>query len=249
MNIALILAGGSGKRMRGEVPKQFLNVDGKPIIIHTLLAFQTHPEIDIIAIVCINGWQKKLRKYAEMYGITKLKWVIQGGETVQESTRNGVFFLETVCDAKDIIVIHDAVRPLVETFVLSEVLSTCRQYGNAAAALPYNEQIFIADNEISTTKYIPREALRRVVTPQAYRLGILASKYREAFDRKIGIYDSAYANTMMVELGERLYLSAGSEKNIKLTTKEDIDIFRALLIVREAAETGNEREENGTVCD
>lgn len=121
----------------------------------------------------------------------------------------------------DIIVIHDGIRPLVDDSVLSDVLRKARQYGNAVTAMPYNEQIFIVDPEDNTTtkKYIPRETLRRVSTPQAYRFDLLREKYHEAFEKEIGIYGSSYTNTMMVELGVTLHFAAGSDKNIKLTTK------------------------------
>ena len=101
--------------------------------------------------------------------------------------------------------------------------------GNGVTSMPYNEQIFIKDDEESTTKYIPRETLRRVSTPQAYKYGKLLWAYREAFAREIGIYGSSYTNTMFVELGERLYFAAGSDKNIKLTTKDDLELFKAYL--------------------
>lgn len=112
---------------------------------------------------------------------------------------------------------------------MSDVILKCRQYGNAVTALPYNEQIFVADDEVSTVRYIPREALRRVSTPQAYRYGILDRAYHEAFEKGIGIYGSSYTNTMMVELGERLYFANGSEKNIKITTRDDFELFKAYL--------------------
>ena len=105
----------------------------------------------------------------------------------------------------------------------------CNHYGNAVTSMPYNEQIFVIDDEISTTKYIPRETLRRVATPQAYKFGKLDWAYHKAFEEEIGIYGSAYTNTMMVELGERLYFAAGSDKNIKLTTKDDLELFKAYL--------------------
>lgn len=105
----------------------------------------------------------------------------------------------------------------------------CRQHGNAVTSLPYNEQIFVTDDEISTIQYIPRETLRRVSTPQAYKFGKLDSAYHEAFEKGIGIQGSSYTNTMMVELGERLYFAAGSDKNIKLTTMDDLEMFKAYL--------------------
>lgn len=229
MNTALILAGGSGHRMGLDVPKQFYSVYGKPIIIYTLEGFQKHPLIDAIEVVCIDGWQDYLWAYAKQYNISKLKWMTIGGETGQESIRNGVFNLEGKLNPSDIVIIHDGIRPLVDETVLSDVILKCQQYGNAVSSLPYNEQIFVMDDERSTTKYIPRETLRRVSTPQAYKFDKLLWGYKTAFEEKRGIFGSSYTNTMMVELGERLFFAAGSDKNIKLTTKDDLEIFMAYL--------------------
>ncbi|OOM80320.1 IspD/TarI family cytidylyltransferase [Clostridium sp. BL-8] len=229
MNIAIIIAGGSGSRMGQDIPKQFINVYDKPVIIYTLEGFQKHPEIDAIEVVCIDGWHDILWAYAKQFNITKLKWVVSGGSTGQESIRNGVYNLENECRDEDIIVIHDGIRPLVEPSVLSDVIVKCRQYGNAVTSLPYNEQIFVMKDDISTKKYIPRETLRRVSTPQAYKFGKLEWAYKKAFEEKNGIYGSSYTNTMMVDLGETLYFAAGSDKNIKLTTKDDLELFKAYL--------------------
>ena len=229
MNVALIIAGGSGHRMGQDIPKQFINVYDKPVLIYTLESFQRHPQVDAIEVVCIDGWHDVLRAYAKQFGITKLRWIVPGGETGQESLRNGVFALEGICADDDTVIIHDGIRPLVDSEVLTDVIAKCEKYGNAVTSMPYNEQIFIVDDEISTTKYIPRETLRRVSTPQAYKFGKLDWAYHEAFEKGIGIYGSSYTNTMMVELGERLYFAAGSDKNIKLTTKGDLELFKALL--------------------
>lgn len=229
MNIALIIAGGTGHRMKQDIPKQFLNVFDKPVIIYTLEGFQRHPEIDAIEVVCLDGWDAVLWAYAKQFQIDKLRWVIPGGETAQESIRNGLFALRDVCAPDDILVIHDGIRPMVEDFVLSDVLLKCRQYGNAVTSLPYNEQIFVTENEESTTQYIPRDTLRRVSTPQAYRFEKLLWAYKKAFSEGIGIQASTYANTLMADLGERLYFAAGSEKNIKLTTKDDFELFKCYM--------------------
>ena len=229
MNVAVILAGGSGSRMGQDIPKQFINVYDKPVLVYTLQGFQRHPQIDAILVVCIDGWYDVVKAYARQFGIDKLKWVVPGGETGQESIRNGVFALEGICAEDDIVIVHDGIRPLVDETVLTDVIVKCRQYGNAVSSMPYNEQIFVADDEISTVKYIPRETIRRVSTPQAYRYGKLLWAYKKAFAEGIGIYGSAYTNTMMAELGERLYFAAGSDKNIKLTTKDDLELFKAYL--------------------
>lgn len=228
-NIALIIAGGSGKRMGLDIPKQFYNINNKPVIIYTLEAFEKNPLIDKIEVVCIDGWEDFLKKYAEQYNISKLSWIVKGGETGQESIRNGVYNLADKCKPDDTIIIHDGVRPLIDDEILSDVIVKCEKYGNGVSSMPYNEQIFIKSDDVSTTKYIPRETLMRVVTPQAYKLDKLNSAYHRAFKENIGITGSSYTNTMMVELGEKLYFAAGSEKNIKLTTKENLDVFKAYL--------------------
>lgn len=226
---AIIIAGGAGHRMGQDIPKQFINVYDKPVIIYTLEGFQKHPQVDNIEVVCIDGWHDVLWAYAKQFNISKLKWVVSGGENGQESIRNGVFNLEGKVSDNDIIIIHDGIRPLVDETVLTDVILKAQLYGNGVTSLPYNEQIFIADDAISTVKYIPRETLRRVSTPQAYKYGKLNWAYHEAYKNKIGIYGSSYTNTMMVELGERLYFAAGSDKNIKLTTKDDLELFKAYL--------------------
>lgn len=229
MNTALIIAGGAGHRMGQDIPKQFIHVYDKPVLIYTLLGFQHHPEIDAIELVCIDGWETMVWAYARQFGIDKLKWIVSAGASAQESIRNGVFALEGKCADDDIVVVHDGIRPIVADDVLTDVLAVCRKHGNAVTSLPYNEQIFIVDNPESTLKYIPRETLRRVSTPQAYRFDLLLNAYRKAFAEGIGVKGSAYANTLMSDLGVRLYFAKGSDKNIKLTTKDDLELFKAYL--------------------
>lgn len=229
MNIAIIIAGGSGRRMGQEIPKQFLNVYDKPVLIYTLESFENHPQIDAIEVVCINGWENMVFAYAKQFDIKKLKWITTGGDTGQESIRNGVYNLEGQVSDDDIVIIHDGIRPLVDSSVLSDVIGKCQLYGNAVTSLPYNEQIFISDDDVSTIKYIPRETIRRVATPQAYKFRKLVWAYKKAFAKNIGIHGSSYTNTMMVELGERLYFAAGSDKNIKITTRDDLEMFKAYL--------------------
>jgi 2-C-methyl-D-erythritol 4-phosphate cytidylyltransferase len=229
MNIALIIAGGSGKRTKQEIPKQFINVYDKPILIYTLEGFQNHPDIDAIEVVCIDGWQEILTAYARQYKIDKLQWIVNGGETGQESIRNGVNNLYDKCSKDDVIIIHDGIRPLIDKAVVSDCIAVCNKYGNAVSSMPYNEQIFKTNDGETTKEYIPRETLRRVVTPQAYKLGDLYNAYKRAFEENIGIHGSSYTNTMMVELGKTLHFAAGSDKNIKITTLDDIELFKALL--------------------
>lgn len=231
MNVAIIIAGGSGHRMGQDIPKQFINVYDKPILVYTLLGFQNHPLIDAIEVVCIDGWEKIVWAYAKQFYIDKLKWIVKGGNSGQESIRNGVYNLEGKCADDDTVIIHDGIRPLIDDSVLSDVILKAHKYGNAVTSMPYNEQIFVVskDDETTTTQYIPRETLRRVSTPQGYQFRLLDDKYHEAFEKGIGIHGSSYTNTMMVELGVRLHFAAGSDKNIKLTTKDDLEMFKGYL--------------------
>ena len=179
MNTAIIIAGGVGSRMGLDIPKQFVHIYGKPVIIYTLEGFQRHPEIDAIEVVCLAGWEDTLRGYARQYGITKLKWVTTGGASGQESIRNGVYNLEGALKDDDIAIIHDGIRPMVDSSVLSDVLRVCRLHGNGVTSTPYNDQIFRILDDYSTREYIPRETLRKVATPQAYRYKLLLDAYRE----------------------------------------------------------------------
>ena len=231
MITALVIAGGMGTRMQQDIPKQFISINDKPVIIYTLEAFEAHPQVDSIEVVCIEGWEDVLRAYASQFKITKLKLITKGGATGQESIRNGVYALEESLKDDDIVIIHDGVRPVIDSDVITDVIRVCKQFGNAVSSLPYNEQIFVVneDDDSTTNKFIPRETLRRVSTPQAYTYSKLLASYKKAFAEGIGIKGSHYTNTMMVELGETLHFAAGSDRNIKLTTPDNLEIFESLL--------------------
>ena len=130
-NIALIIAGGSGKRMGLDVPKQFVNVKGKPVIIYTIESFENLPQIDAIEIVCIKGWEDTLMDYIKKYNIKKVEWIVEGGNTGQESIRNGLFNLEDKISPEDNVIIHDAVRPMLDEEIILDVIAKCNIYGNA----------------------------------------------------------------------------------------------------------------------
>ncbi len=228
MNIALLIAGGSGARMHQNIPKQFLTVNERPVIVYTLEAFQQHADIDVIAVVCIEGWEQVLWAYANQFNITKLKHIITGGKNGQDSIRNGVFELERHYDADDIVLIHDAIRPMVSAEIISDCIVKTKRYGCAIATIPCAEAMLqTEDGEISTGSY-PRDNLRRTQTPQGFPIEKICNLHRRALE--VGITNSVASCTLMIELGEQVHFSAGSEKNIKLTTVEDIDIFKAFLI-------------------
>ena len=227
MNIALLIAGGSGKRMGQEIPKQFLNVYDKPVIVYTMEAFQNHPEIDAIEIVCLDGWQAVVKAYAKQFGIAKLESVVPGGESGQDSIRNGLEDIASRHDGDTIVLVHDAIRPMLSEAVITDNLEVCRKHGNAITVVPCTAAMLKTFDAVETTEQVPRDNLKITQTPQTFYLKDLLEAHKEALDK--GITNSVASCTMYIELGKKLYLSKGSEKNLKLTTVEDIEIFKALL--------------------
>lgn len=227
-NIGLIIAGGSGNRMHQDIPKQFLTVNERPVIIYTLEAFERHPEIDSICVVCIDGWKNVLSAYAKQFNITKLKYIVSGGENGQSSIRNGVFELEQHYNKDDIVLIHDAIRPMVSAEIISDSIRVAREHGNSVTVIPCAEAMMETEDGSRSCGSYPRDRLRRTQTPQSFLLGHICELHRRAL--KKGITNSVASCTLMIEMGEQVFFSAGSEKNIKLTTVDDIDIFKALLI-------------------
>ncbi len=227
MNIALLTAAGSGTRMHQDIPKQFIHVDNKPIIIHTLEAFQRHPSIDAIIVVTIDSWTDVLWAYAKQFNITKLKWIVSGGETGQESIKNGLDLLEKEVGIENVVMIHDGNRPLVSTEIISDSLVTYKKYGNAVAVIPCTEVVFESDDGVSSCVSTQREKLFRTQTPHTYKLKDILNAHKEAEEK--GIKNTAASCMLMKELGKETYFSKGSEENLKITTLDDLKIFKALL--------------------
>ena len=222
---ALILAGGIGTRVGAGKPKQFIEIGGKPILIHTLDKFQKHPLIDRIAVVCVEGWEEEVRSYRETYGLSKLESVVTGGRTALESIRRGIDSLASAED--DIIVIHDGVRPLVDEKTITNVIIDCRRYGGAISAVPLIEHVFFKGDEETDLHYIPRENAYRTVTPQAYTGAKIRRAFRKSDETGIGA-NAPFIGIMMVDLGEPVCLSQGSEENVKITDPKDINYFKSL---------------------
>lgn len=228
MNIALIIAGGVGQRMGQDIPKQFINVDNIPVIVYTMAAFQKHPEIDAIEIVCIDGWHDVLYAYAKQFGISKLENVVSGGKNGQDSIRNGLIDISNRHSADDdIVLIHDAIRPLVSQDIISDNIRVCRECGNAITVIPCNAAMLKTFDGIQSESQVPRDNLKETQTPQTFFLKGIVNAHKEALDK--GVVASVASCTMYIELGKKLYMCKGSEKNIKLTTVEDVEIFKALL--------------------
>ena len=232
MIIALLTAAGTGTRMNQDIPKQFIHVDNKPVIIHTMEAFQNHPSIDAILVVTLDSWKEVLWAYANQFNISKLRWVAKGGETGQDSIRNGLDKLkEEYPDENITVMVHDGNRPLVSSEIISDSLATFAKYGCAVAAVPCTEVVFESEDGTSSHVSIVREKLFRTQTPHTYKFNELLWAHNEA--EKRGIKGTAASCMLMKELGKETYFSKGSEENIKITTLDDLKIFKALLHTRQ----------------
>ncbi len=231
-NIALIIAGGTGARMHQDIPKQFLSVNDKPIIIYTMEVFQNHPDIDAIYIACLNGWQDVLWAYIKQFNVTKVKEILKGGKNGQESIRNGIYAIAESFTANDLILVHDAIRPMVSADIISDNIANCKRYGNAITVIPCMEAMLKSQDEHQSNESILRNSLFRAQTPQTISVKDAVELHKEALEK--GVTDSVATCTLLLELGKKVYFAKGSELNIKITTMDDITIFKALLSLKKS---------------
>lgn len=229
MNIAMIMASGKGERMGQSIPKQFINVNDKPVLVYTIEKFQKHPQIDKILVVCLEGWESVLSAYAQQFSLNKLEWIVSGSEERQKSILNGLKKLQEVASLEDLIILHDGVRPLVTLDILSDLIVTAEKYGNAVSSYTVLDQIVIKDDDSTTSESIPRDELRVVTTPQAYTLHTISTTYERAYSDGKAMSGHHSINTLMHAYGEKLYFSKGTDANFKLTSTDDIYRFKAIL--------------------
>lgn len=232
MNIGIIFAGGSGTRMNSKSkPKQFLEVNGKPIIIHTLEIFEEHNEIDAIVVVCLKGWITYLKDLLDKFRIRKVRVVVPGGETGQLSIYNGLEAAEKIADEKSIVLIHDGVRPLIDGKVISDNIETVKAYGSAITSSIVKETIMVVNEKNEIVMVPNRENSRIAKAPQSFYLEDIISVHRQAIKDKI--YNSIDSCTLMKNYNKRLVMINGPYENIKITTPDDFYTLRALLEAKE----------------
>lgn len=235
MNIALIFAGGSGKRMNSKSrPKQFLELHGKEIIIYTIEHFERHPEIDAIAVVCIKEWIGYLEKILKKNGIEKVKWIVPGGETGQDSIYNGLEVIHDNCPEDSVVLIHDGVRPLITEELISENINSVEQYGSAVTVAPVIETVMLTENDNHVYKSIERNKCRMAKAPQSFYLKDIYEAHQKAI--KDGIHTKIDSATMMSDFGHSLHTVECAGENIKITTPADFYIFRALIDAKESSQ-------------
>ena len=230
-NYVILLAGGVGKRMDSEIPKQFLEVEGKPIIVYSIENFQRNDKIDKIVVVCLKEWIEHLQSLIIRYSLTKVEWIIEGGATGHDSIRNGVFFLKNKIDNDDYVVIHDAVRPILPQKAIDEVLRVAHEKGNASSSIVCHPPIVYTEDFESGIKDVDREHVMLTASPQVFIYSLVLKCYEQAEHENK--HNFTFTSSLLIHCGERVYFAKGTTCNIKITKKEDLALFDALLKVPE----------------
>lgn len=230
-NYVILLAGGVGKRMGSDVPKQFLEVNGKPIIVYSIENFQRNPNIEKIVVVCVKDWIDRTWELIKKYSLTKVEWIIEGGSTGHDSIRNGVFFLKDKIDMDDHIIVHDAVRPVLPQKAIDEVIRVSHEKGNASSSIECHPPIVYSEDHESGITDVDREHVMLTASPQAFKYSLALKCYEMAEEENY--HTSTFTSSLLIHCHERVYFAKGTSCNIKITRKEDLALFEALLKIPE----------------
>lgn len=239
MNVALILAGGVGNRLGAKIPKQFIEVLGKPVLAYTIEVLNEHPEIDAILVACIKPYMRYVWEMKEKYGFSKLKWVTEGGSTFQDSVMNGIKYLENKVDRKDIVLVHFGVSPFVTADIISDCIKVCKEKGNAISSTDFyvlsgkkKNTKSVMDPDNFSEQYIDRETIAVMNSPHAFQYGFINDLYKEAIETGMIKKVEPHTTTLMYAMGKKIYFALGSQNNIKITKKEDLDLFEGYVLMK-----------------
>lgn len=232
MNIAVIFAGGTGQRMNTKTrPKQFLELHGKPILVYTLEVFQKAPSIDGIVLIMLENWIEYSRELIEKFRISKVKAIVPGGESGQESIFHGIEKAHELFPEDSVLLVHDGVRPLIDVETIEACIEGVEQYGNAITVSPATETVALMGQNGEVGQILSRKDCQMAKAPQCFRLGELFNAHKRA--QSDGIQDFIDSASMMQHYGYKLHIVQGSVENIKITTPGDFYIFRAIEDARE----------------
>ena len=237
MNIAVILAGGVGARLGAGIPKQFIEVLGKPVIVYTIEKFNSHHEIDAIEVVCVEDYIDTLKSLVDQYHLDKVKYIVKGGADFQHSVINGVNGLKETATDDDVVLIHWAASPFISHEEISDAIKVCKDKGNCIAAFPaYLLYGFKSESEVSSKKILDRDSIMVMNAPQCFKYCYVKQLYEEA--EQTGMIDKVEPHTtsLMYALGREIFFSKGNQNSIKITTKEDIDMFLGYLLAEKYKE-------------
>ena len=231
MITAIILAGGIGSRVGAERPKQFVEVFGKPVLAYTIEIFEKHPEVDAIEVVCHKLWKDYLDEMIEKYKYNKVRWIADGGETFQDSVISGVNNLRDKMKLDDYVLIQYGAAPFTSEKIVSDVIRVMKKKGSAVTATPCYQLIGTMDGETSDN-WVDRDKLTQIACPYGFEYAYLLDINKRAKERKLLDVIEPHTTSLMYALGDKLNLAYGDQTNIKITTKEDFELFEGYVLMK-----------------
>ena len=236
MITAMILAGGVGSRVGAERPKQFVEVCGKPILAYTIEIYQKNPQVEAIEIVCHADWIDYLKEMIENYDLSKVKWITHGGETFQKSVINCMEYLKDKLDVDDIVMIHYGAAPFSSQQIVTDGIKVCQEHGMSVSCTPCFQLMGSDDGNGESKRWINRDKQVQICCPQSFKYGYLADIYKRAEEKGLLETVEPHTTSLMYALGDTIYQSYGNQTNIKITTKEDLELFEGYVLLQEKRE-------------
>lgn len=237
MNVAIILAGGVGSRVGAEHPKQFIEIFNKPILAYTTEIYQNHPDVDAIEIVCHNDWKDYLNNMIHQYNLTKVRWVADGGATFQESVMNGINYLTDKISLDDIVMIHYGAAPFISSRIITDGIRVCKMYGMSVSCTPCFQLLGTNDKDNTSKEWVNRDKYTQLACPQSFKFSYILDIYKRAEEQWLLEKIEPHTTSLMYALGDTLYQSYGDQTNIKITTKEDLDMFNGYVLMKQQTST------------
>lgn len=232
MIAAMILAGGTGSRVGLDRPKQFVEILGKPVIAYTIEIYEKCEEIDTIQVVCHKEWKEYLKEIVRLYNFTKVKWIVDGGETYQQSVMNGIDNLKNYISADDMVMIHYGAAPFTSQQIINDAIEVCRKHGNSVSCTPCYQLMGTKDDDKISTKWVDRDKYIQIDCPQSFKFDYLLSVYERADEKNLIADTEPHTTSLMYALGDTIYQSYSDQTNIKITTKEDLYMFEGYVLMK-----------------
>lgn len=232
MNTAIILAGGVGSRLGADRPKQFIEIFGKPILIYTIEIYENHPEIDSIEVVCVESHIDYLKDLIKKYNLKKVKWITKGGKEFQNSLINGINNLKGVLSDEDIVLIQYGASPCTTDDVISDAIRVCKVKGNSSPAMPSLFLLGSNDGDKSNN-WVDRDKIVIHNTPQCFKFNYITQLYDEAIEKDLLDKVEPHTTSLMYYMKREIYLSKSNQTNIKITTADDLDLFRGYILMKQ----------------
>lgn len=231
MITAMILAGGVGSRVGADCPKQFIKVLDRPVLAYTIEIFQKHPLVDAVEVVCHKSWKSYLMEMITAYGLDKVKWITDGGETFQESVMNGMIYLKDKIGKEDYVLIHYGAAPFTSEKIVTDVIRVMKEKRSAVTATPCYQLLGSNDGTVSRN-WVNRDEYIQIASPYGFEYGYLLDIYRRSEEKRLLETIEPHTTSLMYALGDELHLAYGDQTNIKITTKEDLELFEGYAFMR-----------------